>query len=43
MPELIVKHRWHRRLHNGTARRVRRALRRRPEVVIRTVPFHLPT
>jgi amino acid transporter len=42
MPELIVKHRWHRPLHNGTARRLRRALRREPGVVITTVPFHLP-
>jgi hypothetical protein len=43
MPELIVKHRWHRPLHNGTARRLRRALRRQPGVVITTVPLHLPT
>jgi amino acid transporter len=43
MPELIVKHRWHRPLHNGIARRLRRALRRQPGVVITTVPFHLPT
>ena len=31
LPELIVKHRWQQLLHNGTARRLRRALRRRPE------------
>jgi amino acid transporter len=43
MPELIVKHSWHRPLHNGTARRLRRALRRQPGVVITTVPLHLPT
>jgi hypothetical protein len=43
MPELIVKHLWHRPLHNGTARRLRRALRRQPGVVIATVPLHLPT
>jgi hypothetical protein len=43
LPELIVKHRWHRPLHNGTARRLRRALRRQPGVVITTVPLHLPT
>jgi amino acid transporter len=42
LPELIVKHRWHRPLHNGTARRLRRALRRQPGVVIATVPLHLP-
>jgi amino acid transporter len=41
LPELIVKHRWHRPLHNGTARRLRRALRRQPGVVIATVPLHL--
>ena len=43
LPELIVKHRWHRPLHNGTARRLRRALRRQPGVVITTIPLHLPT
>jgi hypothetical protein len=30
LPELIVKHRCHQPLHNGTARRLRRALRRQP-------------
>jgi amino acid transporter len=43
LPELIVKHRWHQPLHNGTARRLRRALRRQPGVVITTIPIHLPT
>ncbi len=43
LPELIVKHRWHRPLHNGIARRLRRALRRRPGLVITTVPHHLAT
>ena len=43
LPELIVKHRWHQPLHNGTARRLRRALRRQPGVVITTIPLHLPT
>ena len=43
LPEVIVKHRWHWPLHNGTARRLRRALRRQPGVVITTVPLHLPT
>ena len=41
LPELIVKHHWHRPLHNGTARRLRRALRRQPGIVITTVPHHL--
>jgi hypothetical protein len=43
LPELIVRHRWHRPLHNGTAHRLRRALRRQPGVVITTVPLHLPS
>ena len=43
LPELIVKHRFHQSLHNGIARRLRRALRRQPGVVITTVPLHLPT
>ena len=43
LPEIIVKHRWHQPLHNGTARRLRRALRRQPGVVVTTVALHLPT
>jgi hypothetical protein len=43
LPELIVKHRWHQTLHNGTARRLRRALRRQQGVVITTIPLHLRT
>jgi hypothetical protein len=42
LPELIVKHRWHQALHNGTARQLRRALRRQAGIVITTVPHHLP-
>ena len=38
VPELIVKHRYDQALHNGTARRLRRALRHQPGVVITTVP-----
>jgi len=41
LPELIVGHRWQQPLHNGTARRLRRILRRQPGVVITTVPLHL--
>jgi hypothetical protein len=41
--ELIVKRRWHRPLHNGTARRLRRVLRRQPGIVITTVAHHLAT
>ena len=43
LPEIIVKHRFHQALHNGTARRLRRALRPQPGVVITTIPLHLPT
>jgi hypothetical protein len=43
VPELIVKHRWHQPLHNGTARRLRRGLRRQPGIVITTVAHHLAT
>lgn len=43
LPELIVEHRWQQLLHNGTARRLRRALRRQPGVVVATIPLHLPT
>jgi Amino acid permease len=43
LPELIVKHRWHQPLHNGTARRLRRVLRRQAGVVVTTIPLHLPT
>jgi hypothetical protein len=34
---------WQLPLHNGTARRLRRALRRQPGVVVTTIPLHLPT
>jgi amino acid transporter len=43
LPEIIVKHRWQQLLHNGTARRLRRVLRRQPGVVITTIPLHLAT
>jgi hypothetical protein len=42
LPELIVKHRWQQPLHNGTARRLRRALRRQPGVVVASIPLHMP-
>jgi hypothetical protein len=42
LPEIVVRHWWHRLLHNGTAARLRRALRPLPKVVITAVPFHLP-
>ena len=43
LPELIVRHRWHRPLHNGIARRLRRVRRGRPGIVITTVAHHLAT
>jgi amino acid transporter len=42
LPEIVVRHWWQRILHNNTAPRVRRALRRLPRIVVTTVPFHLP-
>jgi amino acid transporter len=42
LPELVVRHWWHRSLHSRTASRLRRALRPVPEIVVTTVPFHLP-
>jgi hypothetical protein len=41
VPELVVRHWWHRLLHNGIAPRLRRALRPLPKIVVTTVPFHL--
>jgi amino acid transporter len=41
LPEIIVRHWWHRLLHNHTAPRLRRALRRLPKIIITTVPFHV--
>ncbi len=41
LPELIVKHRWQQPLHNGTARRLRRALRRQSGVVVASIPLHM--
>ncbi len=42
LPEIVVCHWWQRVLHNGTAPRLRRALRPLPKIVVTTVPFHLP-
>jgi amino acid transporter len=42
LPEIVVAHWWQRVLHNGTAPRLRRALRPLPKIVVTTVPFHLP-
>jgi hypothetical protein len=43
MPEIVVRHWWHRVLHNRIASRLRRALRPLPKIVVTTVPFHLPS
>ncbi len=43
LPEIVVRHWWHRILHNQIARRLRRALRPVPKMVVTTVPFHLPS
>jgi amino acid transporter len=42
LPEIVVRHWWHRILHNQVAPRLRRALRPLPKIVITTIPFHLP-
>jgi hypothetical protein len=42
LPEIVVRHRLHRVLHNETAGRLRRALRPLPKIVVTTIPFHLP-
>ncbi len=41
LPEIVVRHWWHRFLHNRTAQRLRRALRPLPNIVVTSVPFHL--
>jgi hypothetical protein len=43
LPEIVVRHWWHRFLHNRIAPRLRRALRPLPRIVVTTVPFHLPS
>ncbi len=42
VPELVVRHWRQRILHNRTAQRLRRALRPLPNIVVSSVPFHLP-
>jgi amino acid transporter len=43
LPETVVAYPWHNILHNRTAQRLRRALRRLPGIVIVSVPMHLPS
>jgi hypothetical protein len=40
--EFVARHRWQQLLHSPVAPRLRRALRPLPDIVITTVPFHLP-
>lgn len=42
MPEIVVRHWWHRTLHDHLAPRLRRALKPLPKIVVTTIPFHLP-
>ncbi|MGW2054156.1 APC family permease [Streptomyces sp. NPDC001840] len=41
LPEIVVRHWWHRILHSPLAGRLRRALRPLPKIVVTTVPFHV--
>jgi hypothetical protein len=43
VPEVVVRHWWHRPLHDHTASRLRRALRQLEKIVVASVPFHLPS
>ncbi|MFE1959409.1 APC family permease [Streptomyces sp. NPDC059479] len=41
LPEIVVRHWWHRPLHSPLAGRLRRALRPLSKIVVTTVPFHV--
>lgn len=41
MPQIVVRHFWHRILHNHTSARLQRSLRPLRKIVVTTVPFHL--
>jgi amino acid transporter len=41
VPEVVIRHRWHRPLHSQAERRLRGALRALPGVVVTSVPVHL--
>ncbi|MFC9428827.1 APC family permease [Streptomyces sp. NPDC056987] len=41
IPEIVVRHWWHRVLHSPLAGRLRHALRPLPKIVVTTVPFHI--
>jgi amino acid transporter len=42
VPQVMVKHWWHRPLHGHDTRRLRRAVRTIPGIVVTTVPIHVP-
>jgi hypothetical protein len=41
LPELVVRHAWQQVLQANVTRRIRRALRWEPGIIITTVPFRL--
>ncbi|WP_407697684.1 APC family permease [Streptomyces corynorhini] len=41
IPEIVVRHWWHRALQSPLAGRLRRALRHLPKIVVTSVPFHV--
>ncbi|MFF3749468.1 APC family permease [Streptomyces sp. NPDC002018] len=41
LPEIVVRHWWHRLLQSPLAGRLRRALRPLPKIVVTTIPFHV--
>jgi amino acid transporter len=43
LPEVVVKHWWHRPLHHHDAQHLRRAVRDLPGIVVTSVPVHMPT
>jgi hypothetical protein len=43
VPEIVTRRWWHQILHDRVARRLRRALRSLPGVVVTSMPFHLVT
>jgi amino acid transporter len=42
VPQVVVKHWWHRPLHGHDTRRLRRVVRAVPGIVVTTIPIHVP-
>ncbi len=42
VPQVVVKHWWHRPLHGHDTRRLRRIVRAIPGIVLTTIPIHVP-